>query len=69
MSAVASTSRKTDKFVNEAIDCHNVKLLNTMNLTTGVDPAGKAELRTSELTPLMVACIMGQFGTVKTVVE
>lgn len=51
------------------MNCRNVKLLDSSKVICERDNSGKFEVRTTELTCLMVACIMGQLKNVKQIVE
>lgn len=55
ISAAACTSFKSSMYVREALSGQNAKLLDKSKFVR--DPQ-TGEVRTSELTPLMVACMM-----------
>ena len=55
--AAAVTSDKARKYLLEALSCVKPKFLQPGSLVK--DPR-TGETRTKELTPLMIACIMGQ---------
>ena len=59
--AAAGTGGRAAHFLNEALSCHKPKFLNMNQLSMD---AKTGETRTSELTPLMIACIMGQLNMV-----
>lgn len=64
ISAAACTGQRAHKMVKEALACQNTKLLNPLSLlyinVTFNDGTQGREMRTSQLTSLMIACIMGQ---------
>ena len=55
-SAAAGTGRKSVKFLHEALDCKNPKYLDFAAIQKTRDTG---DSRITELTPLMIACIMG----------
>ena len=52
--------------MNEVLKCNNTTLLNQRHLIMDFETE---EMRIKELTPLMIACIMGNAETVHLVVE
>ena len=66
ISAAACTSFKAPIYVREALSGQNVKLLDKTKI---VKDEQIGEIRISELTPLMVACMMGNMQTAKTLIE
>jgi hypothetical protein len=66
ISASACTSFKSSMYVREALSGQNAKLLDKSKLVR--DPQ-TGEIRISELTPLMVACMMSNMQTARILVE
>jgi len=66
ISAAACTSFKASANVKEALSGVNAKLLDKSKL---VRDGVTGEVRISELTPLMVACLMGNMTTARILVE
>ena len=66
MSVSAGTGKNSQKFLKEALQCSNAKLLNILALERD---RTSGEMRTSELTPLMIACIMGKLSMVKLIIK
>jgi hypothetical protein len=66
VSASACTSFKASMYVREALSGKNVKLLDKSKL---IKDEKTGEIRISELTPLMVACMMSNIQTARILVE
>ena len=71
IAAAASTSFKAPLYVREALQGQNVRLLDKSKLVRDEKDkaAGECELRITELTPLMVACMMSNMQTARILVE
>ena len=67
IAAAASTSFKAPLYVREALQGQNVQLLDKSKLVR--DEKSGGELRITELTPLMVACMMSNMQTARILVE
>ena len=66
IAAAASSSFKAPIALREALSAQNVKLLDKSKL---VRDEATGEQRITELTALMIACMMGNLGTAKVLVE
>ena len=66
MTAAAGTGTKAQYYLTEALNCQKPKFLQSSSL---VRDATTGEIRTTELTPLMIACIMGKFSMVRNIVR
>ena len=66
IAAAACSGAKASCYLKEALSCNNVKLIDATTIV--VLPKTK-EIRVKELTPLMAACIIGNFMTVKVLIE
>jgi hypothetical protein len=66
LAAAACTSFKSSIYISEALSCKNTVILDKRLLIRDFQ---SGEMRIKELTPLMIACIMGKVQTVKEIVE
>lgn len=64
--AAACTSYKASMYINNTLKCKNTVLLDKRSLIQDFD---SKETRINELTPLMIACLMGNIQTVQLIVE
>jgi len=65
-SAAACTNFKAAMYIQEVLKCNNTVLLNKRHLIRDFQTQ---EMRIKELTPLMIACIMGNLKTVQLIIE
>ena len=68
VSAAACTSYKAQTYINDALECKNTVILDKRLLIRDFESGEEGDMRIKELTPLMVACIMGNMQTVERVV-
>ena len=66
VSAAACTSYKSDLYMDEVLKCQNTVILDKRLLIRDFE---SNEMRIKELTPLMIACIMGNQKTVEKIVN
>ena len=66
VTAAAGTGDKASYFLQEALNCKNPKFI---NLSALEKDRRTGEMRISELTPLMIACIVGKLAIVQQLVE
>ena len=65
-SAAACTSSKAYTYIKDALRCKNTVLLDKKML---IRDTQSEEMRIKELTPLMIACIMGNIDTVHQIIK
>ena len=69
IAAAASSGFKAPNALREALSAKNVQLLDKSKLVKITDEDGQEEYRITELTSLMIACMMGNESTARVLVE